>query len=174
MSEYLQKILAYAETLDLPNGDYLKVTNALKQAYEDKDIDVKKWSLHIRIYPDHTEPSYLEIVEKQLRIAENTLTRTFSWKMYDGKNYRSGNDAARENLHKFVDNYLMTHNAFNVKIRTPTATKVYTYEKTLRDAKFELETELKIAENDEEYECIIWNQSRYSGYVAAKIVDLVE
>lgn len=166
MSDQLLKILDFTESLNLPEGDYLKVCNALKKAFE---THTNNRILNFRIYPNADESNYLEIIN---HTRTGRIEGFYSYKVYENKKYKKY--TSNRSIYSLIKEYLMVHHSIKAKIKTPLTQKVYLYQPTLLEDKIEeaIEDEYWNFE-DEEEDLDGGNQEAYSGIIAGRFQRLV-
>jgi hypothetical protein len=128
--EKLSEILSYAEGLNMPEGDYLKVANALKEVFnkkeEEKEVaDVvieKPEDIIIEIYSEINNITYtIEVVSKRKRISRGNVVKTNEALVY----YKNGKEKIVYTDVEFDENtYLTNYNKMNSLLRRLEATMV--------------------------------------------------
>ena len=194
MEDALHSILQYAESLEMPEGQYLKVANALRDAFQ--QLPKKKSAMEWHDYP--LPENYLKVRLRKPLLAQTCEEICITYlHVYVSNARRPGPSVMRTkvrveylspNMPPIVKEYDQTErsNAFDTvtDLYEPTHMTIewdgvsysYEYETTIRTMKQDYDrlVEMNRKEGQEESEGIEWSQSNFHNAVNQRAMNILK
>lgn len=180
--ENLLKVLQFARD-NMSEGDYLKVSKALKAAYEMKNPDIiksEKKELNIRISCVE-EDRVMVIKSLEYTIYKGSVPNTYKLSYYYVNANNTHSERVKEwtssesyQIYNLVRSFLTLCNSQSVVMSYDDYQVSYDYKSTLEKYKKEHEVQTELDEYEEENESSLFEKDRYFAIIADCVKDIIQ